>query len=330
MKRSVSRTFPLQVSKQGVLPIFCLEGEQYRPKKETRHRTAVSPAQVVADDLATYWGSSPFGLDASAIHAHPSAAPLLDIAAHARQAGISLIPATRLSAHPTYQTAVAQVHRVDGRGAVLRVDLQGMTSAANWVSNWPIPLEETDLVVDCANNNDSVLALGQPLAHAFAALYSATRWRSVTAMGSAMPDNFGGYQAGLYTIPRTELQIWAMLTQASLSYRLDFGDYATIPVNAATGEIAWGFPINVRYTLPNDFMICRGVPTTGYNAQDMDQQLLRHASAIQGHPMRHRLNCWADDKIDNIAAALESPGNLETWVQIGVNRHITLTRHILP
>ena len=94
--------------------------------------------------------------------------------------------------------------------------------------------------------------------------------------------------------------------------------------------IKWGFPINVRYTLPQDFLICRGVSTTGYGGVDMDKQLVGHAKDIVSYSGRHRISCWGDGEIDNIASGKTSQGNLETWVQISVNRHIELTRQQIP
>jgi hypothetical protein len=64
---------------------------------------------------------------------------------------------------------------------------------------------------------------------------------------------------------------------------------------------------------------------------DMDVQLLGHARTIRGYAGRGALtHCWGDEKIDRIAARTDGPGNLETWVQIGVNRHIELVRSRLP
>ena len=95
--------------------------------------------------------------------------------------------------------------------------------------------------------------------------------------------------------------------------------------------IAWGFPINVKYTLANGFLICRGVKTTGLGAQDMDAQLVGHAGTIVAFPTRAPLvHCGGDRHIDDIYSGATGPGNLETWVTIGVNRHAELVRHLLP
>lgn len=62
----------------------------------------------------------------------------------------------------------------------------------------------------------------------------------------------------------------------------------------------------------------------------MDDQLRAHAISIRGYPTRHRIQCWADARVDAIAAQAEDPSGLEHWVRIGVNRHIELARLNLP
>ena len=146
-----------------------------------------------------------------------------------------------------------------------------------------------------------------------------------------MPENFTGLVAGKHIIPRSEVALWQMLAAAQLPYQIDFGDYASISTTPPPSGIAWGFPINVRYTLATDFLVCRGVATTGFGGVDMAPQLTSHANTIRQHAGRTPLaHCWADGVIDAIAANGASPQGLEHWVQLGVNRHVELVRHLLP
>ena len=146
-----------------------------------------------------------------------------------------------------------------------------------------------------------------------------------------MPENFMKYDKDdTHLIERLEWTLWQQLISMSLPYRLDYGDYATIAIGPPPADIRWGFPINVRYTLPTQFLICRGVRTRGEGAKDMDKQLIGHAITITNYKKRDRLDCWADDTIDKIAAKDEKPGNLEYWVQIALNRHITRVRTDMP
>ena len=317
--------------KAQVIPVIVVGADQFRGKKPTKSKPALTPATALAQEITTDWGTNPFFLDASHVPNAPQGHhPLVDIANACRLLGAKIIPVTRLNATPQYQQAIQTVVNVDKRGAAIRTDLQGMSSAQQWVQNWPIPLAITDLLVDFSDNVSTVAALGPALDHAFATLYNGSQWRSVTSIGTSMPENFSGYIAGLHAIARRELTLWQHLDSTGLPYQLDYGDYATVPITPPPSEIAWGYPINVKYTLNDQFLICRGVGTTGIGGVDMDQQLIGHAKSIVSYAARNRISSWADDRVDAIASQTEAPSNLEHWVRIGVNRHIELTRANLP
>jgi hypothetical protein len=320
------------VARHDVVPLIQVGPDQYRVTRAQQNagRTA---AQELANSLLTDWGANPFYLDASALAPSPGQTnhPLLDIAAAARANGLQMIPATSLSANQLYATAVRTVTTADSRGAALRIDLQELTTASTWSATWGHALSNIDLIADFRGTIATVLSLGAAAIAAFQNLHNGPRWRSVAVAGTSMPLDFSGYSAGVHLIPRSEWMLWQALSTAGLPYEIGYGDYATVSLAAAPPAIAWGYPINVKYTLQNEFLICRGVKTTGRGSVDMAPQLIGHAQTIRGYPTRARISaCWADDMVDDIAVGAQGPGNLETWVRIGVNRHIERVRTDLP
>lgn len=320
------------VARQDVIPLFILGTDQYVGRAATKKHSAVTPSNVTATELSDIWGAASFYIDGIALPTHAGIHhPITDIATSARKKGLNLIPATRLYAPATYQTAVDAIVRTDKRGVALHVDLNEFTSVSDWIGAWPYGLSDTDLIVDFSDSVGTVNALGAALNPAFMDLHQGSKWRSVTMSGTSIPENFSGFVAGKHIIKREEFVLWKRLSALSLPYRLDFGDYATVSVTPPPGGIKWGYPINVKYTLPQEFLICRGVNTTGLAAVDSDIQLIGHAKKIVAHPGRGKVaTCWGDDRIDAIAAKSEGPQGLEHWVRIGVNRHIEVTRHHLP
>jgi hypothetical protein len=317
--------------KSDVIPLFVLAPQQYVGKKQTKSHPAIPAPSVIANDIMTAWGQSPFFLDCTGLS--PISAthhPILDIAAACRAIGLMLVPVTRLGAPAVYQNAISTIVGTDHRGLCLRVDIAQMASAAHWQPQMPFPPNHADLIIDLADNVQATAALGQVVAQAFQQLHAGQAWRSVTVAGTSMPENFQGVPAGLHLITRHEWALWST-TVNQVPYTLGYGDYATVPFTPPPSGIAWGFPINVRYTLANEFLICRGVATTGFGGVDLAPQLIGHATNIMQYAARGALaNCWADQVIDNIALSVASPQGLEHWVQIGVNRHIELVRHLLP
>lgn len=319
------------IGRTDIQPLFSLGSDQFKSKKATKNNPTVPAAKVVANDVKTYWGSDPFFLDASSLSS--TVLPhhrIIDIAVECRRLNLSLIPCTDLGVPSSYAAAISSIVNADGRGIGLRIDLQELTSIKGWVSSWPFPLAETDLIIDFGDQAERVHALGPILNNAFQSVGSG--WRTVTMVGTSMPENFMGLAAGTHLLPRFEQQLWNQLIATPLPYRLDYGDYTTVSLAPPPPGIAWGYPISVRYTLPNDILVCRGVRTKGVGAKDMDIQLLGHAKTIYNYGAgRSALPyCWADQEIDAIAHNNTNPGNLEHWVRIGVNRHIELVRSMLP
>lgn len=318
-------------SSPKVFPLFILGTDQFKPKAATKNKAAVQAPDVFVQEAANTWNNLPFALDASTLPIHGPQHALTGIAAGARANGIHLIPATNLGAPALYQVAVASAAQIDQRGVCLRIDLQEATSIANWIAQWPFPPNETDLVIDFGETVGQVAALGAALTTAMMNLHLGNQWRTVTIAGTSMPQNFGGFVSGVHLIPRTEFTLWQHLSAAGLPYALDYGDFGAVSPGVAPPNIAWGYPINVRYTLPNDFLICRGVRTDGPLGVDMDVQLVQHANSIVNQPGRNPLaHCWGDNTIDQIAVGAAPPQGLEHWVQLSVCRHVDLMAAILP
>jgi hypothetical protein len=318
-------------SRADVVPLLVLGADRFVGRAETPTRAATSRETYFAETLDKCWGKAPIYLDASRLSPNPNGLhPLSDIVFASISLGQNIIPSTKLGAPQPYQNAIMLSHQMTGSGFALRVDLQEFSSAHSWVSSMPLPMQNVDLIVDLGSNVQLNSFAVNALDPYFASLFGGAQWRSVTVAGSSMPENFTGLAAGQYQIARIEWALWRRLSNLKLGYRLDYGDYATVPTILPPEGIAWGFPINVKYTTSDHFYVCRGVRTVGASSVDMDQQLIGHAQQIVAYPNRGPLPCWADSTIDNIAAQNEGPGGLERWVEIGVSRHIERVRTDLP
>ena len=114
-------------------------------------------------------------------------------------------------------------------------------------------------------------------------------------------------------------------------YRLDFGDYGSV-APGPPANIDFLTPINAKYSIPDQFVIFRGVKIKGPGAMPMDEQLRGYAKEVVALGAKRSLlaHCWADGQIDAIANLSRTPGNPGVWVGLNLNRHIEITRHNLP
>lgn len=320
------------LTKAKITPFLDVSSDRFRGTKATSKKPAVSAPDAIAEAIQKHWGSGKIFIDASKVAASAvSSHPILDIANACSASGISMVPATQLSADAAYQADISKIVSKFGQGMCLKIDLAEMAAASAWIGALPVSPSDIDLIVDLGSNVSTALSMSSAVASTFSGLSAGSKWRSVTMVGSSMPENFSGYAKGSYLINRDEATLWNSVVKSGLPYSLDYGDFATVAVTAPASGIAWGFPINARYTLEDEFLICRGVKTTGPSAVDMETQLVDHAKSIVAHPKRAPIaGCWADKQIDSIAATSSGQGNLEKWVNFGVNRHIELVRHLLP
>ncbi len=328
-------------AKANVEPLILLGSEQYAatkspPKKAPKRipKKAPPPAhEAFVQQLVETWGTDgSVLLDASALIETGSGHHLDRIAQDARKAGLQLMPATMLAVDPKYQAAVRRMVSTDHRGAALRVKLADLAAAPTWLVSWMLSPAETDLIIDLGNSVGDVAALGVPVLDAFATLHQGASWRSVTLAGSSIPQMLSGFKIGATTLARSELTLWRKLVAHGLPYRIDFGDYATVAPDALTIDVPGSFPINVKYTLKDDFFIRHGVRTAGLGGIERHIQFRDHAKSIHRLATRGKLaDCWGDGQIDRIATdPSTSAGSPAKWVAYSVNRHIEITRAHLP
>jgi hypothetical protein len=209
-----------------VTPNIVITQAQFDPSSKKKASSKPSkkspppPSEYLAKQIADAWGKTTFFLDVSDLPGTATKHVLDDIASKANAAGLSMAPSTKLNAPPEYIAAVSRVAKHDGRGAVLRISLNQISSAAIWMGSWPLSFADTDLVIDLANSVATVLALGPPIFVPFQSLYQATAWRSVTLAGGSIPATLSGYRVGCTMLPRAELQLWIALKKANLDYEL--------------------------------------------------------------------------------------------------------------
>lgn len=249
---------------------------------------------------------------------------------------IPVIPSTECDAPHNYVTAVQRFVGRFAPGIVVKANLRQLPTVTAWVAAQGWATNAVDLIVTAGHAADYDPATFEGfVSHAIQTnLQNGAAWRTVTLASSAAPQDHSALVTGRNVVPRLDWMLWNGVV-SQFQFQLDYGDYgiAYPDLTEPPGIAMTRATVSVRYAVDNDWIIRKGRPTTGAQGQPMGDQYRAHARALIREPQFDGLvNCWADGRIQNIAATAppQGAGNRPQWVAIGVNRHLSLVADRLP
>ncbi|MHB1843987.1 MAG: beta family protein [Deltaproteobacteria bacterium] len=304
-----------------------------------------SPADKAVGRLWAAWGTGPIFIDAEQLDdgsVKSASHPLQMVFDSARQKGMKAIPVSTLGSSPEYESAVAAIVAIDGRGCALRLGVDELVDPGKLLAGLTQHLSKLGLQ---PNSVDLILDWGPIDSAAGAQTYLAAAavipsipnlmtWRSVVFLGSAFPSSLAGMGVGLSTTPRAEWIAYTLLSQKPPGGRIvSFGDYAVAyPIYTAAPFLG---SASIRYTVTDDWLIVRGRSLRGpvYGGFGQFQALCSQLVATPdfmgaGHS-------WGCRYIGQCASGQVGSGNLTTWRAVGTNHHLTfvarqLSSHVAP
>ncbi|WP_394677535.1 hypothetical protein [uncultured Sphingobacterium sp.] len=156
---------------------------------------------------------------------------------------------------------------------------------------------------------------------------------SIIVSCGSFPQNLSSFTPPnrLYTIKRYEWLFWLELQKhTEIRKLISYSDFGTkFPTYT---EASFPGTCSIKYTTELEFLIYRGELSRLHRLGN--GQFIEFASQLISNQKYYGRNfSWGDDRIFTIASQLNSldqtPGNLETWVQISQNHHITLIHNLL-
>lgn len=329
------RYVPLVRSKAGEVQALSQLSAQARQRVlPLMHLTAQVPARFV-NKMAIGWAGRPLAFDGRFSFAQTgSAIAFNQVYRDLEQQGILVQPSIPVGAPTQYQTAVHRAMGRSNRGVAVKADLADLTHVTGFVTGLGAMPSDVDLVVNVGHIGAFPAAQFQRLVtHALQNdLPTPNAWRSVTLAAAAAPKHLGDFTRGRTDVPRLDWSLWNNV-HPHAPCDLDYGDYVTLhpDLEEPPGIAAIRATVSVRYALDNEWAILKGVSTSGQNSQPMGQQFRAHARALTRDPNFGGLqNCWADQRVQQIAGGQGGTGNRQSWVEIAVNRHISLVANRLP
>jgi hypothetical protein len=191
---------------------------------------------------------------------------------------------------------------------------------------------EVDLVIDLGAVDDMVTPGIEALASAFLAdVPDRTRWRTLTISSSAFPQSMAGVAGSSHDqVDRSEWHAWRdalHANRASLDRLPTFSDCA---IQHPSGVEGFDFRFmqvsaSIRYTLPDQWLLIKGVSTKRILPSTQFPQLAKHL--VYGHLLpcysgaRHCIGCQLMRDAANGRTGL---GSAEAWRLLGTTHHITV------
>lgn len=248
--------------------------------------------------------------------------------------GVTVIPSIEYGAQAGYMAVVGTLGQVAGTGLVVKVRLGHLHLVTAWLAQGGWAPQNVDLVVVAGHLADfgAPGVLDQLVLNALQAFPNPQAYRSVTLSGSSAPKDMSNLGLGMNTVPRLEWGLWQTVSP-QVAFQLDYGDHAmTHPdMTDPPGFVMGNATVSVRYTVDNDWIVIKGRPVSGNNGIPMPAQYLGHAQTLSVQPAFGGLiGCWGDGRVQQIVARTGTPGNRQTWVEIGANRHLSFIADRLP
>lgn len=308
------------VAQQRIFPIFHVVSE---------------PTANIATQIAQAWSGREMALDGHFNHSVTgSPNDLVSLMNDLRANGVPVIPSIRVGAPAPLLQAVQQYLVQHGARVVVQCGLTTLSNAQAWVAAQGWAHGDADLVVTAGHVPDVDLALleGLVIQNMSAHVTNPATWRSVTLASSSAPRDMGPLNRGRNNVPRLDWRLWQDVNQ-QLPFAPDYGDYGISHPEMAEppGYVMPRATVSVRYTSHDDWIIYKGVPTTGRSGQPMRQQYRAHAQALVALPEFGGVaGCWGDTRIQAIATSTGPAGNRAQWVGFSVNRHLSIVANDLP
>lgn len=319
-------------TKALVDPLLVTESIDYDPPEGATH-DAMFDQQVsnIAASIARFWPNWPasldlFRTDENALY-NGSQNFVEALFGMLRSEGTHIRPALSLNSGVPYRQAVRNIHAIDHRGATLRLGaFEISTASVGYIDALLADINcapsDVDLVIDCSTNVLPTEVIARIIDAAIDDVPHLSDWRSLTVTAGSFPESLSSYAVGTQVIPRNCFTLWQAIRARSPRRLPNLGDYAVIHPQPIEVEGFMNPSASIKYTIDMGWLLLRGQGTRTPGTGGFSQFVAHAKNLIASHYYCGPAFSWGDETINEIASRNIGPGNLETWVRIGVNHHI--------
>ncbi len=293
--------------------------------EEDRAVRMPTPRELTKDVLDN-WGARPFFYDARRFwsdHLAGDSTELRRYAAEIANGGLRAIPVFTLDDGEAYRRALASLTSKDGVCVRLGfADIAGATMQERLAEFLKATGHDPSSVHLIADFETHFRDMDIP---AFCSRFQAIRnYCTFTVAAGSFPldlREFKGPQ--IFYLAREEWVRWHDQVNRDLLRRPTFGDYATLNPQLSPVKKGLNPSATIRYTTEDYWLVMKG---EGLRNRDgpRHEQYPANASLLMKRPDYCGPAFSEGDRyIQDVAARSDGPGNPTTWVQAGVNHHVT-------
>lgn len=252
-----------------------------------------------------------------------------------RQNGVAAVPCIECDSDVRYIGAAKKYITSRHPAFVVKAGFNQLKNLRSWMTSHGLDAKNADLVVTAGHVASFPEDFADFVVYQLSQYFSSPGpWRSVSLASSAAPKDYSKLQVGRNDVPRLDWSLWNHV-RSKLPVHFDYGDYgiAHPDLNEPPGVAMVRASVSVRYTIEDKWIILKGNPTTGPKGQPMSTQYHKHAKELRADPNFGKLiDCHGDNRIIQIVSRSTSggSGSRATWVEIGVNRHLSFVSGRLP
>jgi hypothetical protein len=257
--------------------------------------------------------------------------PILGFYEYLQHRNVEAVPTTALDRRGDYRAAFVRAVRTLGTGIGIRIyadelEMPDRTLAdvVSLLSEAGVSASETDLVLNLERvRPDQLSKMRGLILDFFASAYQTVQPRSVTLIGSSVPEDLSAVtEDGEALVRRLELALWRDVGMGAWrrGLPLRLGDYGVVRPEYV--DKRGPFPnINARlmYTVPEGILLLRGCSR---KKVPLDEQYGRLASKLAGHRYFRDSMSWADRFVRASAHGAAASGQPSKWISVCTARHV--------
>jgi len=321
-------------SRAGLTPLIEVPPIPWDFENEAPAKSIDDHLDPVAGNVTRHWGTDRgvfvdlgwIAEDSTSDGAHPLAKVFTGL----RELGAAAIPAMGLSCSADYLSSVRDVISEDGRGVLLRLEVEDLRSLpalgrelGQIRSFLGIDADQIDLLLDFKDfDAGQAPAIEMAASMSLAALPEPDAWRSLALAGGSFPLNLSGFQ-GEARVTRADWDVWRSLAinrGDELPRKPAFSDYAVQhPEPEEVDPRLMRMSAAARYATPTEWLIIKKKNVRDHGFEQFHEIA---ADLISRAEYRGAEFSAADKAIEGCATKATGPGNATTWRRIATNHHL--------